>query len=67
MYTTQLRIYLAWQRARDTLHRHGRITGDSGEVSALIVFTAISCAIAIAVGAIIMAKITQQAEDIPVR
>jgi len=65
MYETQVRAHLAWQRLTEALRRNSRLTGDSGEVSALVIFIAISCAIAIAVGGIIMAKITQKAEDIP--
>lgn len=67
MLHAQVRAYLLWQRARASLHDNARMRGDRGEVSSTVILIAIMCALAIAVGGIIMAKVTQKANDIPVQ
>jgi hypothetical protein len=53
-------------RARDSVVARGdRLRGDDGEVSSTVIIIAILCTLAIAVGAIIVSKVTQKANSIP--
>lgn len=65
MLATQIRLLTLWQRAKTTITDNSRFKGDAGEVSSTVIIIAIMCTLAIAVGAIIVAKVTAKANDIP--
>lgn len=65
MLATQVRILTHWALAHDALEDRRRLRGDAGEVSSTVIIIAILCTLAIAVGAIIVAKVTSKAESIP--
>lgn len=65
MLATQIRILTLWTRTRDSIRSNSRMRGDRGEVSSTVIIIAILCTLAIAVGAIIVAKVTAKANDIP--
>jgi hypothetical protein len=66
MLSTQVRLFNAWLTMRDALiDRNRRLRGDNGEVSSTVIIIAILCTLAIAVGAIIVQKVTKKATDIP--
>jgi len=66
MLPTQVRLLNLWHRVRTTLtDENPRFHGDKGEVSSTVIIIAILCTLAIAVGAIIVTKVTQKANSIP--
>jgi len=65
MLATQVRLLSLWARVRNAIDDGHRFRGDAGEVSSTVIIIAILCTLAIAVGAIIVTKVTQKAESIP--
>lgn len=66
MLPTQVRLLNAWHQMRSALiDRNPRLRGDEGEVSSTVIIIAILCTLALAVGAIIVTKVTQKANSIP--
>lgn len=59
---TQVRMISAWYRAGDHIRRKAATDADRGEVTAT---TAIIVILVIAAGAIIAARITSNAENVP--
>lgn len=65
MLSAQVRIITMAQLARRRLYDGQRLRGDRGEVSSTVIVIAILCTLAIAVGAIIVTKVTAKANSIP--
>jgi hypothetical protein len=65
MLATQVRLLSLWARARNAIDDGQRFRGDAGEVSSTVIIIAILCTLAIAVGAVIVTKVTSKAESIP--
>lgn len=65
MLSAQVRIITMAQLARRRLYDGQRLRGDRGEVSSTVIVIAILCTLAIAVGAIIVSKVTAKANSIP--
>lgn len=68
MLAIQVQMLNFWARTRLSLIEHPhRFKGDDGQVSDTVIIIAILCTLAISVGAIIVAKVTQKANDIPMQ
>lgn len=65
MLSAQVRIITMAHLARRRLLDGQRLRGDRGEVSSTVIVIAILCTLAIAVGAIIVTKVTDKANSIP--
>lgn len=55
----------AYVRTRASIEHNSRLRGDAGEISSTVIFMAVLCTLALAVGAIIVARVTAKAESIP--
>lgn len=65
MLASQIKLITLIQRSYQRLEDGQRLRGDKGEVSSTVIIIAILCTLAIAVGAIIVTKVTQKANSIP--
>ena len=65
MLETQIRVISAWYRAGDNIRRRATTDADRGEVTATTAIIVILVIAAIAAGAIIAARITSNAENVP--
>jgi len=62
---SQIKLVNLIQRSYQWLDDGHRLRADKGEISATVILVAIFCTLAIAVGAIIVAKVTAKANSIP--